>query len=79
MIEVYSGEKVKYIDLRQPHDAYVQLESVKIRLGEIDPSVYERIIPLYSILSEIKQKNIKSTLKYVDLSWQKVKYLKMEN
>ncbi len=75
MIEGYSNEKVKYIDLRDPHKAFVQLDSVKIKLGEIDVSVFERIKAIPTILPGIKNlKDIKT--QYIDLSWQKTQYIK---
>lgn len=75
MLEGYSGEKVKYIDMRDPHKIFVELDSVKIKLGEIDVSVYERIKAIQTILPEIKNlKDIKA--QYIDLSWQKSQYIK---
>ncbi len=74
LIEEYSGEKVSYIDLRKPHDAFAQLQTVRLRLGEIDVSVYERIKAIYDILPEIKNRHLKA--KYVDLSWRETKYIK---
>ncbi len=76
-LEEYSGEKVLYIDLRNPHNAFAQLESVKLRLGEIDPSLFERIKAINPILPEIKQLDKK--VKYIDLSWKDSKYIKLDN
>ncbi len=75
-LTVYSGEKVKYIDLRNPHDVYVQLETVKLRLGEIDGGVFNRIKSTSSILPQLKSFNKK--IKYIDLRWEETKYLKLE-
>ena len=76
LLEEYSGERVLYIDLRIKHNAFVQLESVKIKLGEIDISVFERIKAIHDILPQIKQMSEK--IQYIDLSWKDSKYLKME-
>ena len=76
LIEDYSGEKVKYIDLRTPHNTFVQLESIKIKLGEIDASVFERIKQISTLIPEVKK--LKEPIKYVDLSWHDSTYLKME-
>lgn len=76
LIEEYSGEKLEYIDLRIKHNAFAQLESVKLRLGEIDVSVFDRIKVIHYILPEIKQMSDK--IKYIDLSWKDSKYLKMK-
>lgn len=75
-ISEYSGEKIVYIDLRNPQDVYVQLQSVKLRLGEINDTVFKRIHSISSILPQIKSFNKK--IKYVDLRWEETKYLKLE-
>lgn len=73
-IQTYSGENIEYIDLREPHNVFVQLKSVKIRLGELDESAFERIKPIGNIISEIKSLN--ENVKYVDMAWE-TKYLKL--
>ncbi len=75
-LSAYSGEKVQYIDIRNPHDAYAQLTSVKLRLGELDATVFKRIQSISSILPQIKSFNKK--IKYVDLRWEETNYLKLE-
>lgn len=75
-IETFSKEKVEYIDYRNPMDVYVKIKTVNIRLGKIDESVYKRIEKLPSILPQVKL--IDSKVKYLDLSWEKVNYLKLE-
>ncbi len=76
LLEEYSGEEVEYIDLRIKHNAFAQLESAKLKLGEIDVSVFERIKSIHDILPQIKQMSEK--IQYIDLSWKDSKYLKME-
>ena len=76
MLEEYSGERVLYLDLRNPHSAFAQLESVKIKLGELDQAVFGRIKPIRDILPQIG--NMVDKIQYVDLSWKDSKYLKME-
>ena len=73
--EIYSKEKVEYIDLRQPHNIFIQLTSVKIRLGELDVSAFERIKSISDILPEVKELN--ENIKYIDLSWKESKYIKL--
>ncbi len=77
LIEEYSGEKLLYLDLRNPHNAFAQLQSVKLRLGEIDPSIFDRIKPLSSIMPEIRE--MQEKIKYIDLSWKESKYIKLNN
>lgn len=76
LLEDYSGEKVLYIDLRNHHNAFAQLESVKIKLGELDQSIFERIKSIRDILPQIN--NMIDKVQYIDLSWKDSKYLKME-
>lgn len=75
-ISEYSGENVKYIDLRNPHDVYIQMDTVKLRLGEIDDTTDKRIKSISSILPQIKSFHKK--IKYVDLRWEETNYLKLE-
>ena len=74
-LEKYSGEKVEYIDLRKPNDVFVKLESVKIRIGEIDSNTYNRIKDIKSILANIH--SFENKIKYVDLSWDESKFIKL--
>ena len=77
-IEEYSGEKLQYLDLRIKNDAYAQLDSVKLRLGKIDVSLFERIKGIKGILSSPDVIRLKNHTKYIDLSWQKVKYVNLD-
>ncbi len=75
-VETYSGEPVEYIDLRNPNDVFVKIKTVNIRLGQLDESVYKRIERIPSLLPQVKL--IDSKIKYLDLKWEKVIYLKLE-
>ena len=59
------------------NDAYVKIETTSIRLGVLDSTVFERIKRIYTILPQID--SVEGTIKYIDLSWDKVNYLKMQN
>ena len=74
-LEKSSSEKVKYIDMRKPSDIYVKLSSIKIRIGEIDSNTYNRIKDIKSILA--KTHSFEKKIKYIDLSWDESKYLKL--
>lgn len=76
-VELYSGENVQYIDMRNSNDVYVKIETVNIRLGTLDSTVFDRIKRIYTILPQIE--NVDSRIKYIDLSWDKVNYLKLNN
>ncbi|MBQ8168192.1 FtsQ-type POTRA domain-containing protein [bacterium] len=75
-VETFSREQVEYIDLRNPKDVYVKVQIAPIRLGHLDTGIYDRIKRIPSILPQVKQ--VKGKVKYIDLSWEKVNYLKME-
>lgn len=75
-VETYSKEPVEYIDFRNPNDVYIKIKTVNIRLGKIDEGVYDRIKRIPSILPQVKM--VDSKVKYLDLSWAKVNYLKLE-
>lgn len=75
-IETYSKEKVEYVDMRNPFDVYVKIKTVNIRLGRLDENLYKRIERLPSILPQVKL--VDSKVKYLDLRWEKVFYLKLQ-
>lgn len=75
-VEFYSNEKVLYIDMQNPNDVYIKIESTNIRLGALDSTVFERIKRIYTILPQIEDMN--NRIKYIDLSWDKVNYLKLK-
>lgn len=75
-IETYSKEKVEYVDMRNPFDVYVKIKTVNIRLGRLDESLYKRVERLPSILPQVKL--VDSKVKYLDLRWEKVFYLKLQ-
>lgn len=74
LIQLYSGENIEYLDLRQKKNIFVKINSAKIKLGEIDSTINERVRTLYDILPTIKSR--KDKIKYVDLSWRDSIYLK---
>lgn len=75
-VETYSNEKVEYIDIRKTNDVFVKIHTINIRLGVLDSTVYERIKRIYTILPQIS--NVDSRIQYIDLSWDKVNYLKLQ-
>lgn len=75
-VETFSREKVEYIDMRNPDDVYVKIETVPVRLGQPDSDIYERIKRIPSILPQVEK--VKGKVKYIDLGWEKVNYLKLE-
>ena len=62
--------------MRVPNDVYVKIKTTNLRLGTIDSTIEERIKRVYTILPQISK--INSEIKYIDLSWDKVNYLKLK-
>lgn len=75
LIEAETGEKVEYIDYRDPKDVYVKIPTVNIRLGSLNPSVFDKIQRLPSLIPQVKMINKK--VKYLDLRWD-MSYMKMD-
>ena len=75
LIEAETGEKVEYIDYRDPKDVYVKIPTVNIRFGAINPSVFDKVQRLPSLIPQVKMINKK--VKYLDLRWD-MSYMKMD-
>lgn len=75
-VATYAKEPVEYIDMRDPNNVFVKVKSVKIRLGKLDGTVYERIERISSILPQVKY--MKTKVDYIDISWEKVNYIKLK-
>jgi len=75
-VETYSKEQVEYVDFRNPDDVFIKIKSVNIRLGKIDNTIFKRIERIPSVLPQVK--DVKTKIRYLDLSWEKVNYLKLE-
>lgn len=75
--ETYSNEKVQYIDLRNPDDARIQLQTVAVRLGQLNRSVFKRLKKISAILPQTL--NLNTQIEYVDLRWEDSAYIKLKN
>ncbi len=76
-IEAYSKQDVKYVDLRNPKDVYVQIGDIMLRLGEINESIYNRVKWIATILPEAQSK-YGTKIKYIDLRWEDARYIKLD-
>ena len=76
LVETYSEEQVEYVDIRNPNDVFVKIQTTNIRLGTLDNTVEERIKRINTILPQINE--VGGQVKYIDLSWDKVNYLKLK-
>ncbi len=75
-IATYAKEPIEYIDMRDPNNVFVKVKSVRIRLGKPDGNLYERIERISSILPQVKY--MKTKVDYIDVSWEKVNYIKLK-
>lgn len=75
LIETETGEKVEYIDYRNPKDVYIKIPTTNIRIGSLNPSVFDKIGRLPSLLPQVKMINKK--VKYIDLRWDS-NYIKLD-
>ncbi len=75
-VEDLSGERVEYIDYKEPDDVYIKIPTVNIRLGKLSTSVMARISRLPSLLPQVKMLNKK--VKYIDLRWEETTYIKLD-
>lgn len=73
-IEDFSQEKLLYLDIRNKNDVFAQLETIKIRIGELNSTLKDRIERLTSIMPQIE--NLKHQTDYVDIRWDNTTYLK---
>lgn len=75
LVQAETGEKVEYIDYRNPKDVYVKIQTTSIRLGSMNPSIFGKIKRLPSLLPQVKMINKK--VKYIDLRWDS-NYIKLD-
>jgi len=75
--EMYSNEQVEYIDLRNPDDVRVKIQTVSIRLGQLNRSVFKRLKKISAILPQTV--NLNTKIDYIDLRWEDSAYIKLKN
>ena len=75
LVEADSGERVEYIDYRNPQDVYVKIPTVNIRLGSFNSGCFDKIHRIPSLLPQVKMLNKK--VKYIDLRWD-TNYIKLD-
>ena len=75
-IEANSGEKITYLDFRNPKDIYVKLQTTNLRIGELNSTTVKRITNIAPILEQVKKMD--KPVKYIDLRWEETNYIKLE-
>ena len=76
-LEGYSHQRVVYLDIRNPDNVFVQLTGYKLRIGELNQTVFKRTERIESILSEAVK--IKNKIEYIDLRWENYPSIKLRN
>ena len=76
-LESYSGEKLVYLDIRNPDDVFVQLVSFKLRIGELNKTVFKRTERIESVLTEAIK--IRNQIDYIDLRWENYPSIKLKD
>lgn len=77
LIEGFTRQKLVYLDIRNPNDVFVQLNEVKLRLGELDRTTFIRTKRIGDVLDESLK--IKNDIDYIDLRWNKTISIKLKN
>ncbi len=76
-LENTTGDKLEYIDIRNPDDVYAQLRHIRLRIGSIKGNeIFARIQKVSSVVPEAMK--IKDNINYIDLRWQNVS-IKLKN
>ncbi|MFH0703122.1 MAG: FtsQ-type POTRA domain-containing protein [bacterium] len=76
-IESLSKERLQYLDIRNPDDVFAQLDNVRLRLGELNMTIFKRSERIGSILNEALK--IKDDIDYIDLRWEGQTSIKLKN
>lgn len=77
LVEKATEQELLYLDMRNPNDIYIQIETVKIRIGELNTTLLERVGRI-AMLDEMT-KDIDKPIEYIDLSWDGTPYIKLKN
>ncbi len=76
IMEAYTNQKVKYVDIKKDDDLFFMLDEILIRVGALNHNYKERLKALVTILPEID--DYRNKIEYVDLRWE-TKYIKLKD
>lgn len=76
LVELNSGEKIEYLDFRDPKDIYIKIQTTTLRLGEFNSTAQKRVKSLAPLLGQVKKMD--KPVKYIDLRWEEAHYIKLE-
>ncbi len=76
LVELNSGEKIEYLDFRDPKDVYIKIQTTTLRLGEFNTTATKRVKAIAPLLGQVKKMD--KPVKYIDLRWEEAHYIKLE-
>ena len=76
LVELNSGEKIEYLDFRDPKDIYIKIQTTTLRLGEFNTTATKRVKAIAPLLGQVKKMD--KPVKYIDLRWEEAHYIKLE-
>lgn len=76
LVEINSGEKIEYLDFRDPKDVYIKIQTTTLRLGEFNATAQKRVKAIAPLLGQVKKMD--KPVKYIDLRWEEAHYIKLE-
>lgn len=80
LLEQASNDKMVYIDMRNPDDVYIQLKTYRLRVGELNATVFKRTSRITSVIPKLNAlKGKMPSIEYIDLRWEKTIPLKLKN
>lgn len=70
-LESATGDRLEYLDIRNPDDVYAQMKNVRLRIGGLKgKEAFERIEKVSSVIPEAMK--IQDDINYIDLRWHNV-------
>ncbi len=79
LLEDSSAQKLVYLDIRNPDDVYAQLQTIRVRLGELDPLIFSRASKIKDVISEAMRIKDEYEVDYIDLRWEKSVNIKLKD
>lgn len=62
--------------MKNPDDVYIQLQTVSVRIGELDKGAFDRLAKIEAVLPQMK--TLKEDVKYIDLRWEDSAFIKLK-
>lgn len=79
VVEKNANQEIQYVDIRNPDDVYIQLENIKLRIGELNKTVFKRASFVGAVIAKIENSKYgMNNIKYIDLRWEKAPSVKLK-